>query len=75
MNKFLSKKVLLIAAGVIGLSTAAIAGPKFLIETVYYSDATKTVIVGESIQSCNGNYFTTGQQTQYSSNIAVIPCF
>lgn len=66
---------LLIAAGILAVSAAAVSGPKYMIERVYYSDATKTQVVGESIETCAGRTFVFfGTTSPYSTIVSAEPC-
>lgn len=46
----------------------------YIVETIYYSDASRSTIVGESVKRCNGSTFVTGQITSYSRVVAKYPC-
>lgn len=72
--KIMSKKAIAIATVVLGISAAAIAGPKFTQERIYYSDASKTQIVGESVLACNGGFYSIGQVTPYYRTLAQERC-
>lgn len=48
------------------ISAVTIAGPKYYIETLYYSDASYSEHVGEKSRTCTGRTYVTGQVTSYS---------
>lgn len=87
----LSKRLATLAATAIAFTaTAAFAGPGgpgapvILYDTVYYSDASKTVEVGRNYGVCYGGWgspiwagssqFTDGQTTAYYANVRVGRC-
>ena len=75
MNRLFTKKVgLALATGALALSAAAIAGNNFMVEKLYYSDASKTQVVGESFEGCSGNVYVSGRVTPYFRVVGREPC-
>lgn len=75
LNKI--KKTMVIATTTLALVGAsyAIAGSNArIVEYVYYSDASQTKIVGESVQNCDGRVYTTGTITPYKRLTGAEPC-
>ena len=59
------KKIAITTGAALTLLSAsyAMAFSGFIIEYVYYSDASRTQIVGESVQRCDDTLFVTGTIT------------
>ncbi len=76
MNKLIMKKAVVIAAGLIALSTAVTAGPRYQyhIERIYYSDAALTQFAGEYSFTCTGSVYGTGEQTPYYFDLVKEKC-
>ncbi|MCP1374680.1 DUF6289 family protein [Dyella lutea] len=55
----------LIALSALTGSAIAVSAPSYDIDTVYFSDAAKTNMVGESELYCTGKHDHWGQTTQY----------
>ncbi|BAZ40577.1 hypothetical protein NIES4101_65380 [Calothrix sp. NIES-4101] len=53
--------------------SAVEALPSQEVETTYYSNASKTKVVGGSILSCYGGFKKWGKQTQYKTRF-ISPC-
>lgn len=70
-----------IAVGVAGLAALASAGtaavwalPDEAFEITYYSDASKTVVVGGLDYMCGHRGYRWGERTPYSTKISYGPC-
>ena len=59
------KKPFLAAAAIV-VSTLAYASPAYDSHTIYYSDETHTVMVGDKYLSCSGRVYLDGVVTPYS---------
>jgi len=57
-------KQLLVAAALL-VSALSYAGPTHSTMTIYYSDASHTVAVGEKFFSCNAQTYLDGEVTPY----------
>ncbi|MBU2970921.1 hypothetical protein KO527_16335 [Pseudoalteromonas sp. C2R02] len=62
------------ALALLGTSYAIAYSNARIVEYVYYSDASKTKIVGESVQNCDGRVYTTGTITPYKQLTGAEPC-
>ncbi|HET6432651.1 DUF6289 family protein [Dyella sp.] len=71
----LNKTLITGLAGFAALTASAIAvsAPSNYIDTIYYSDASHTNMVGESVLYCTGRHRQTGQVTAYYT-IESEPC-
>lgn len=75
MKLSISKTKLAIAAiGLLGVSALAVAGRPYYIERIYFSDASKTRVVGEYSFTCRGSVYGTGQRTRHYTDIAKESC-
>lgn len=68
------KSLMRMTALAIAVAAPLVAAPAMAkqlsgIETTYYSDATKTVIVGTFIRTCEGHILRTGTITPYFDSI------
>jgi len=43
-------------------------------EITYYSDASKTQVVGERIHHCGGNFYAIGETSEYFHDLDLEPC-
>ncbi|USD37229.1 MULTISPECIES: DUF6289 family protein [Ferrimonas] len=57
----------------LGLTGYAVAG-NYILEYVYYSDASHTTIVGESVTRCDNSTYVTGTITPYKRLVGHEPC-
>ena len=66
------------AAGTLAICAAASAGyalaATYYTDVVYFSDATYSVEVGETVKYCNNHYETWGTQTIYKRTVEQYNC-
>lgn len=63
----------IVALAILTASGIALSGPAYEVETVYYSDASKTTIIGESDILCSGKSTSWGETSQYT-RVDSSPC-
>lgn len=56
------------------ITAAALALPDNAFEYIYYSDASKTVVVGDMSYMCGPQVHSSGQRTPYWDYISYGPC-
>ena len=70
-----SKLIAISVAGLLGLSSfVAVTGRIAHTETVYYSDATKTLPVGYETIPCEGRVILEGTRTAYATEVFRMLC-
>ena len=74
MNLIKKAGIVAVTALTILGSSMAIAANGYITEYVYYSDSSKTTIVGESVSGCNGSFYVTGTITPYKKRTGNEPC-
>ncbi len=47
--------------------------PAYQVERTYFSDASFSEVIGDSVLNCSGQLFLTGQSSAYST-IELVPC-
>lgn len=70
----MKKKLLVLAMATLTSAIAYALPSGYAFETTYYSDASKTQIVGERIFHCGGAFYAFGEITAYSDELNLGPC-